>query len=365
MNRIVFLAVLLPLICVQSLFSATLSNRYLLIDVDDETGRLFMSTRGSLEQVAADEQRILLFYDVPPASYTLIYVDGDLFTFGGDRGAFLKRPVVIGNYIQTRWGNDLIHVDQVVQWVEREDTGLQDGVLVRYEIENRSKNSIDAGLRILLDTYQGEQETSHFLLDDGTEVEYEWERTGDDIPSWWESRKGNGQGPCLRGSLTETLVTVPQRVMFANYRSLLHDPYEHRIRRNRRFHSLPYSRNDSAVALFYGPVDLEPGGTVEFATILGLCGEGRYVLKADKTVYEEVVLLPVLSAILEAAGAVSREEAEMILRELENIRIIRGDLDKINELIAELNEALEGGAKQIGEERLGEIRRLLREIAGE
>jgi hypothetical protein len=362
MNRAILPAVLLFCVYTGVGFCATLTNPYLLVDVEDETGRLFIATIDGLDQVEGDEQKSLLFFDVPHTSLTYIYVDGDIFTFGGDRGVFIKKPVVVGDYIETRWGNELIQSRQTVQWVERADTGLQDGVLIRYEIENRTERPLNAGLRVLLDTCLGEGQEAHFVLDDGTSVEYEMERGGGDVPSWWESSEGDMPGPCLRCSLRGQLITTPQRLVFANYRSLLLHPFHYQIRRNRRFHSLPFSRNDSAVAIFFDPQVLEPGGKVEYGTILGLCGEGRYVFRADRSVYSERLVLPVEPYPGGADEGVSLEEVENILRELESLRFIRGDVEKIDALIDELNEALEGREKRISEERIQEIRRLLAEL---
>jgi hypothetical protein len=65
----------------QMSLSATLQNKHLFVDVDDETGRIFLSTLEGHTDFRGDEKTNLLFYDRPPASYTLIYVDNDIFFF--------------------------------------------------------------------------------------------------------------------------------------------------------------------------------------------------------------------------------------------------------------------------------------------
>jgi hypothetical protein len=372
MSRAILFAVILTCTSISAGFPATLINRHLLVDVEDETGRLFLSTT----DVKGDEQQNLLFFDEPPASYTHLYVDGDVFTFGGDRGVFVKRPVVIGNYIETRWGNELVQCMQTVQWVERADSGLQDGVLIRYDIENLTGSPLEVGLRILFDTCLGEKQTAHFVLDDGTDVEFETERVESGVPSWWVSGEGDGKGPCLRGSLREPLTTPPQRVLFANYRSLRLNPVQYRLRPGRRFHHQPYSKNDSAVALFFGPEILEPGEALCYGTILGLCGEGAYVLRGNQSVYDERTVLgsqphagiPSLRSVTpdgKKGRTARQDEIDVLLRELTSLQSGRSDIEAIDELVAELNEALEGEEKSISEERLQEIRRLLAELSEE
>jgi hypothetical protein len=164
------------------------------------------------------------------------------------------------------------------------------------------------------------------------------------------------------------------------------------VRPGRRFHHHPYSRNDSAVALFFGPEILEQGEVACYGTILGLRGEGEYVLRGDRSVYDERTVLGSQPHSGEAPDGIhslrsvtpdgihslrsvtpdgkeerkaSREEIDALLRELTFVQSIRGDIETIDELVAELNEALEGKEKSISEERLREIRRLLAELSEE
>ena len=92
MSRVILLTVLLFGTPLFFLYPATLNNQNLLVTVDDDTGRLFMATQGGLEHVEGDERRHLLFFDQPPASYTLIYLDDDLLIFGGESGPSVKSP---------------------------------------------------------------------------------------------------------------------------------------------------------------------------------------------------------------------------------------------------------------------------------
>ncbi len=360
MSRVLLLTALLFCTVPLLLQPSTLTNQHLIVTVDDDTGRLTMATRDGLEQREGAEQSNLLFYDEPPSSYALIYLDDDLFIFGGDEGSFSKRPVIIGNYIEAVWGNDLISVAQVVQFVQREKTGLEDGVILRYEIENRTSRNVEIGIRVLYDTYLGEKSPFHFVLADGTRMEYETEFDGLSLPPSWVSKEENGDRPCLRGVLEGRLVTPPRKVVFANYRSLLQQPVQYRIMKTHRFHNLPYSRNDSAVALYFGPKLLEPGEPVEFSTILGLCGEGEYVLGGYEKVFGEKTAT--LQPIIVPLAAAEREEIEQLLKEIGDIKRLRVSMEQINALIAELNTALEGGDVTITEERLAEIRQALQDM---
>jgi hypothetical protein len=299
------------------------------------------------------EQRSLLFYDQPPSSYTLIYMDDDLFVFGSEVGSFSRRPMVVDRRIETVWGNGLVNVTQAVRFVRREETGVEDGVLLSYEVKNTASRNMEVGIRILYDTYLGEKDPFHFVLADESKLEYEAEFDTHSLPHSWISRGEEGDGPCLRGVLEGRLVTPSRKVVFANYRSLFQNLVQYRILENHRFHNRPHSRNDSAVALYFGPTSLMPGENITYSTILGLCGEGEYVLEGHDVVLEEERVEPLAR----------REEVEKLLKDIGDIQLLRESMEQLNALIDELNRALEGGEAQITEERLAEIRQTLKEMA--
>jgi hypothetical protein len=332
-------------------FSATLQNRHLLVDVDDDTGRIFLSTLEGHDDVRGDEKTNLLFYDRPPASYTLIYVDDDIFVFGGERGEFSKIPVTIDDSVEVVWQNVLVWVRQEVRFVGRKDSGVEDGVLITYSVENKSDRKRDIGIRQLFDTWLGEGSGGHFVLPDGITLDHEIRLEGVDVPLSWESWRLVENNPVvLRGVLHGELVSTPEKVVFANYRSLRRYPLDYRVSRKKGFDNLPYSKNDSAVALYYGPVTLWPGDAHEFNTILGLRGEGDYEIRD-----EEHMIRAAKARSLTVGG-------EAIAKALKRISVLKGSLDRINEVIDSLNTALESEEKKLSEDKMKEIRNVLDEI---
>jgi hypothetical protein len=355
MNRICIYLIVLVLLASGPAFSATLANRHILVDVDGRTGRLFLSTLDGLEE-RGDERRHLLFNDSPPSSRFYVGVDDDLYLIGGERGTFSKEPVVIGNYIETIWENETFSVRQVVQWVRREETGVQDGVLVEHEVENRSSRGFSVSLYHIYDTYLGEKQRYHFTLADGERLEYETELSSASLPLWWASLEED-TNVCLRGLLSGDLVSKPSKILFANYRELTRRLYVYRTGSRRRYHSPPNSRHDSAVALMFGPLFLQADELTRFSTILGLCGEGDYVLDSDTSVIQEKAYFT--SAAPGDGQGAGREQIEEILSRIADIELIRGSVERMDEIIAELNGALESEAKTISAERLEEIERIL------
>ncbi len=356
-KRILYLAlaVIMPLGAVHP---ATLSNPHLLIDVDDSSGRFFLSTLEGLAGVSGDEKKNLLFFDTPPSSYTVVYVNDDAFFFGGERGMFKKPPVSVGNSIEADWENELVSVRQVVQFVRRRGSGLEDGVLITYVVKNRGERVIKAGLRVVFDTWLGEKERYHFSLSDGKKLEYESKFEGEKVPSAWLSQDSE-ENPivCLQGVMRGKMVTAPSKVVFANYRSLRQNLLDYPLLRQKRFDNLPYSRNDSAVALYSEMVELAPGTGYEFRTILGLRGSEEYGFEE-----EEVVIIRDERGTRESpesepeplppVRSLSPQEAARFVSEYSRLMMMQESLAEINEIIEEINALLGREDKSISEEEL-------------
>ncbi|HEB30927.1 MAG TPA: hypothetical protein ENI15_08650 [Spirochaetes bacterium] len=358
-----FFCFIAPLLLIPSLLtSATLSNKHLLVDVEEETARIFISTIDGKEDVEGDERINLLFFDKPPSSYTVLYVHRDAITFGGGRGIYIKRPVAIGDKIETIWEDKTVNVKQVVEFVKRKNTRTEDGVLITYTIKNISKYSRTVGLRILFDTSLGEKGIYHFELPTGEQIRYETEYLGDDQPRAWISKdtKRNPQH-ILRGVIRGELVTTPDKIVFANYKSLFENLFSYRIRRKRKFDYPPYSRNDSAVAIYFVPYDLDPGETREYSTVLGLSGEEEYgedvveiiQIEEEPGVIEEIIEKP------EEIKLKENIDLDLLNEELERIKRIRELIAEENRLMEEMNRILEIENNILKEEELNRLKEAL------
>jgi hypothetical protein len=369
--------IVLALWAVSPLSAAVISNDTLFVEVDGDSARFFMST-------VADGGHPLLFYDTPPSSFTDVYVNDDVLIYGGDRGRFLEKPVALGNTIESTWRGAGITVTQTVRFLRRRDTGAEDGVLITYALRNESGSIVKTGVRIVFDTLLGEDGSVDFTLPGDVPIEYQTAFSGSDIPPDWLSRSVKNPGLCLRGVLEGDLVSIPERVVFANYRTLQEYPWEVPIHKKARFDDLPYSRNDSAVAIYSPLYELEPQSTVEFSTLLGLCGEGAYeddveivemVNEVPETLEEPLEILrqepeievpgevvmkePEQEVSPETAtpepNKLSKRDLERIKRQLDKIRIVRGTLQDINQVLQEINDFLATDSKSINRSELERI----------
>jgi len=326
--------------------ASTLSSSSILVDVDDETGRVFLKTVGLIGEKQEDESKNLLFYDRPPSSYCVVFTDGDAFIFGGGAGRYAKRPSTVNGIIEAVWENDAVEVSQKIELVRRKGAADADAILVTYKVKNKRTVSTETGLQILFDTYLGENDPYHFELSGGRRVMYETVYEGSELPQYWLSAEKDEGSAGLRGVLTGSLVTTPDKIIFANYRALSQKLFDYKVRRKKRFDLLPYSKNDSAVALLFRPAVLHAGKTREYRAIVGLPGPGEYArgeaskkeaASAGPTAFkaEEEIPPPVLGEDM---------DLEKLRNALLSIEGSRKSLEMINNYLKQIDRALGDGS---------------------
>lgn len=322
--------------------AATLSSSSILVDVDDETGRVFLKTVKLTGEKQGDESKNLLFYDRPPSSYSVVFVDGDAFIFGGGAGRYAKRPSAVNGIIEAVWENDFVEVSQNIELVRRKGAADADAILVTYKVKNKRTVSIDTGLQILFDTCLGENDPYHFELSGGRRVMYETVYEGSELPQYWLSEEKDEGSAGLRGVLTGNLVTAPDKLIFANYRALSQKFFDYNVRRKQRFDLLPYSRNDSAVALLFRPAVLHAGKTREYRAIVGLPGPGEYA-RGEASKKEAASAGPTaFEAEEEISPPVVGEDIDMekLRNALLSIEGSRKSLEIINNYLKQIDRAL-------------------------
>jgi len=355
----VFILFFLLIIFPPLLQAATIVNDYLLADVDEESGRFFLAA-------VKGKKNDLLFYDRPPSSYTVIFIDGDAIVFGSEGGTFTRRAINIGKSIVVIWETEKLSIEQNVRFIGRKKTSVEDGVLISYRIDNKTDKALKVGLRILFDTNLGETGNCHFHLPDSSEVCAEKELTGVDLPSFWIS--GSDPSICLMGTLKGDAMNQPDRIIFANYRALWENMYHYRVKRRRSFNYPPFSMNDSAVALYYNSDDLPGGASRLYQTILSLCGEGEFIQKEEREEKKEMLHQVEEGAMTTSTAQKSDEdelkkaERDVLQNELMEVETLFSQLKELDAIIDRLNAILGSESKDLDREESAQLRKRLKEL---
>jgi len=265
----------------------TLSNEFIRIKVnvsDDGTGRFGVDTTGGDPLKPSDDnQRLVYGVPVPNTSYTTVRIDGENYIFGGQTdtragkgqryGQVVIEPRVTESDIVCAWsfpGNVL--VTQKLSFTESPSTGYEDTARIEYTILNMDNVAHSVGLRLALDTMLGPNDGAPFRVGDRaltTNTIY----TKAQLPEYWQAFDSLTDPAVIsQGTLLGGELTPPDVIYFTNWGDIADHPWTFVLDPSKDFTRTGEFELDSAVAMFWNPVSIEPGKSVSYVTYYGLGG---------------------------------------------------------------------------------------------
>ena len=236
---------------------------------------------------------------------TCVHLDGNEWLFGerpyrrsdGLRlkdwpGRWLERDVRLGGRHEGRksvwiYDKQQVVITQTVEIVEGSQSGQKDTCLVRYRLENRDSEAHRVGIRFLLDTFIGDNDSVPFLIPGARElcttshIFAKWEDVPDFIQACeFEDLKNPGTIAHLQLRLGSGL-EPPGRVTLGSWPNLQLARLDKRCRQMLTLwevpvlpiHSMP--GGDSAVTMYWEPRILNPNAVREVGFSYGLGGMSR------------------------------------------------------------------------------------------
>jgi len=266
-----------------------LKNDYIaiLVNLSEEgTGRFSLSTTGGDPKREDDQNKPLLFgQERPRTSYTTIRIDGTDYIFGGPSYRRGGIDVGFGQLVDgPRIDEDMeaivtsyvfppqVVVTQVLSFARSTTTGLEDTARIAYQVTNTGDKSVQLGLRIMLDTMLGSNDGAPFRIED-VAVNSDTFFTKSDMPQFWQAFDSLIEPAVMaQGTLSGADITTPDRVYFSNWGDLTDGPWDFTFYPGRDFTRAGDWEQDSAMALYWDPVVLAPGESLEYVTYYGLGG---------------------------------------------------------------------------------------------
>jgi hypothetical protein len=131
-------------------------------------------------------------------------------------------------------------------FIQTPNATATNGIRIDIRMQNWGESDINAGMKLVLDTYFGEKKTPQFktdlrFIDSETIIN----RTVSD--EWWLSKDKNGS---LMGSVFVDGTYYPDTLHFANWKRLSDARWKTSYAPGRNFNALPFSIKDTAVAYY-------------------------------------------------------------------------------------------------------------------
>ncbi|WP_341348973.1 hypothetical protein, partial [Thermobrachium celere] len=242
--------------------SGAVSNSYLEFVVSP-TGRFTIGTTGGNPSNSLDDYQNMLFgHPIPSTSFTTIKIDGIEYIYSPNYESPINNLPDLSNTSSNYYGDIL--VKQTLKIVKNSNTGNFDTVEIKYSIKNCDTKYHNVGVRIMLDTMLGYNDSAPFRLPNIGPVTTETELTGNNIPEYWQAFD-DLQNPSViaQGTLINNVQNKPDKIQFVNWSRIYNTMWNYSIS--------PGSPNgDSAVGIYWNEKPLAPGETKEYITYYGL-----------------------------------------------------------------------------------------------
>ncbi len=262
----------------------TFSNEFVQIVVgitDIATGRFSMDTTGGNPLWDTDVDATLIYGSpFPWASYTTIRIDGSNYVYGGvtefrtgrvdHYGEMVQFPKIVDNMITSSWKYGNVLVTQNLSIGTSSTTGEPDTMRIEYIVENKGHTRHDVGLRVMLDTFLGDNDGAPFrLAEQAVDVTKSFEQN--ELPDYWQAFDSLAQPKVIaQGTFRDKDSTPPDLVYFTDWGTLYDNVWKTQLDYGEDFIRAGEHDPDSAMAMFWMPETLMSGESRRYVTYYGL-----------------------------------------------------------------------------------------------
>lgn len=258
----------------------TIGNSIVELMVNKEDGRFSIKTVEGSQSKQGDEDAALLFEKtVPETTFTSFRIDGKDYIYGNAYnglsmdGGFVEAPTAEGMTNTSTWKIGDISVTQKLELTDNLQSSDVGNVKISYSITNTGTKSSMIGTRVLLDMMLGDNDGCKVSLDGKSDIMYETETAGEDIPVYWQCADDASDPKVVAyGFVKGWGNTEPDKLTIAHWNALSATKWDYEVNPKRVISSAlnDFESADSAVALYWEPEALEPGNTIKVETYYGL-----------------------------------------------------------------------------------------------
>ena len=243
-----------------------LSNGKVKLTLHEGIGRF--SLAGLVPSSGASFTPLLVAQD-PRSSMVSLLVSDRVIRLG-ESSDFLETVEKTETGARFTWKSKQLVVTETFSFIGAPGEDAASGVRVDLQVANVSDRDVSVAVRYLFDTWLGEASSVHFRTDTVEGLTRELTVTKDERPAYWVSPLPDASdGFGFQCMLSGEGVTVPDRVVFANWKRLSDSAWSYTTSAARTFSQAPYSMNDSAVGQYYDARAIPRGGNMVVTLALG------------------------------------------------------------------------------------------------
>jgi len=334
-NRRMVLVSLLLFFMLVPLFSLTVQKGKIQLVLHEEMGRYSLYYLKD----AAKEQYVPLFLAEDPSTSTVSVIANNRIVELGNISGYTLTSEETAQGARFTWTSSQMEITQDFTLISSVNSSLSDGVKMTITVKNLRSSATEIGIKILWDTTLGEN-ADHFLLNfpsRKTKINSEFRLTkGDLFPLSWQSTdsKNFGMMTMLSGN-----VTIPETVLFANWKRLNDAAWSYSYRSGRNFNQMPYYINDSAVLHLYEKKVLNKDESYTVTAAFGYADTQGFTLGDDTTTNESNQ--QDISQLYEravTAGSAGKSEKNQMEEDLLTLKDLISQLDYYSQNIEEMSD---------------------------
>ncbi len=220
-----------------------------------------------LDDINSGKYIPLLFEKDPETTILSIMVNNKIYKMGSSSG-FSKDISSTPGGGKIVWESSAIKVTEDFSFLKSNGSALSDGFKITISIDNISDQNSLIGITYLFDTYLGEDQNAHFILNTGESISSE-DSYLSNFPNFWISPSKNTNIMGLQGMVRGPGITVPDKIIFSNWKRLKDNIWNFQVKKSRNFNLIPYSINDSAISVIYEPIRVSSNSSREVVIVLG------------------------------------------------------------------------------------------------
>jgi len=316
MKKASLLIASIALLC-SSAFGLDIKEGRMRLVINERSGRFALYY---LADVAKNQYVPLLYDQETRTTYATLMVDDKPYKMGDASEFRVSVSQEPGGGARIEYRSSFCVVKQSFAFVASPGSAMRDGVTIGFSIENVSQKDATVGLRFLMDTWLGEKASAHFWVKSMGPVSGESVLAGDSADPWIRSVETvSGTEANLQVQLTAP-ATRPDRLVAANWKRLNDAAWSFDASSSRNFTLLPYSINDSAVALYYEPLTIRPGSTRDIVVILSQANDGYPAVASQ--------------AVSPTVSAITSPELTAPLNEMADLIAVRSVIEAIDAALA-------------------------------